>query len=224
MSPSNKFKIVRVSGQPVGDTELLADLKRVAQMLDTSTVSMPKYRAHGQYDESNIASRFGTWNNALLKAGLTLSNEVNISDERLFENILTLWEHYGRQPRRRELSAKPSTISQSPYMRRFGSWLASLQAFVEYANSTEGEMMEASIPSSLTEKSKTSRDPSLRIRWQVLQRDNFKCRACGASPAITGGVELHVDHITPWSKGGETVLENLQTLCSVCNLGKSNKY
>jgi len=36
------------------------------------------------------------------------------------------------------------------------------------------------------------------------------------------GVELHVDHIFPWSKGGETVFENLQTLCSKCNGGKSN--
>ena len=68
----------------------------------------------------------------------------------------------------------------------------------------------------------TGRDPSLRLRWRVLQRDNFKCCSCGASPAITLGVELHVDHVHPWSEGGETVLENLQTLCSKCNLGKSN--
>ncbi|MDR2876514.1 MAG: HNH endonuclease [Chromatiales bacterium] len=26
----------------------------------------------------------------------------------------------------------------------------------------------------------------------------------------------------PWSKGGETVIENLRTLCSLCNIGKSN--
>ncbi|MBE7422767.1 MAG: HNH endonuclease [Zoogloeaceae bacterium] len=26
-----------------------------------------------------------------------------------------------------------------------------------------------------------------------------------------------------WSKGGNTVLKNLQTLCSVCNLGKSDE-
>jgi 5-methylcytosine-specific restriction endonuclease McrA len=31
-----------------------------------------------------------------------------------------------------------------------------------------------------------------------------------------------VDHIVPWSKGGETILENLRTLCSKCNLGKGN--
>ncbi|MBY0462653.1 MAG: HNH endonuclease [Alphaproteobacteria bacterium] len=32
-----------------------------------------------------------------------------------------------------------------------------------------------------------------------------------------------MDHITPWSKGGETLIENFQTLCSVCNIGKSDE-
>ena len=61
-----------------------------------------------------------------------------------------------------------------------------------------------------------------KLRYQVLKRDNFKCCACGASPAKDSSVELHIDHIIPWSKGGETTLENLQTLCSKCNLGKSD--
>ena len=30
------------------------------------------------------------------------------------------------------------------------------------------------------------------------------------------------DHIVPWSKGGKTVLENLQMLCTECNLAKSD--
>lgn len=61
-----------------------------------------------------------------------------------------------------------------------------------------------------------------KLRYQVLKRDNFKCCACGASPAKDPSVELHIDHIIPWSKGGESTLENLQTLCSKCNIGKSN--
>ena len=61
-----------------------------------------------------------------------------------------------------------------------------------------------------------------KLRYQVLKRDHFKCCACGASPAKDPSVELHIDHIIPWSKGGETTLENLQTLCSRCNLGKSD--
>lgn len=36
------------------------------------------------------------------------------------------------------------------------------------------------------------------------------------------GALLHVDHVIPWSKGGETTLENLRVLCSVCNIGKSD--
>lgn len=67
-----------------------------------------------------------------------------------------------------------------------------------------------------------SRTISDKLRYQVLKRDNFKCCACGASPAKDPAVDLHIDHIIPWSKGGETKLENLQTLCARCNLGKSD--
>jgi 5-methylcytosine-specific restriction endonuclease McrA len=36
-------------------------------------------------------------------------------------------------------------------------------------------------------------------------------------------VSLEVDHIKAWSEGGETELENLQTLCSRCSTGKGNQ-
>ena len=71
-------------------------------------------------------------------------------------------------------------------------------------------------------KIQRSRDPSTRLRFEVLYRDKFTCRFCGASPTKDPAVTLHVDHIVPWSKGGETTLDNLQTLCAKCNLGKSN--
>jgi 5-methylcytosine-specific restriction endonuclease McrA len=35
-------------------------------------------------------------------------------------------------------------------------------------------------------------------------------------------VRLDIDHILAWDSGGETVMENLQTLCNRCNGGKSN--
>jgi hypothetical protein len=216
----NHFEITRVSGMPVSDEELLADLRAVAASLGKTTIGQKDYRRLGQHDDSTASRRFGTWNNALIAAGLSLSNEVDISDERLFENLLILWQHNGRQPRRSELAQEPSTISQTPYNRRFGSWTRALAAFVEYANSSDSEAPVAY--ESGTPRRKTGRDPSLRLRWHVLQRDRFTCRACGASPAHNAGVELHVDHVVAWSKGGETVIENLQTLCSVCNLGKSN--
>jgi hypothetical protein len=216
----SKFELERAKNAPVTDDEILNDLRRVSVTLDTDKITQKLYGEHGKYDSSNIGRRFGTWNRALEAAGLSISNRCNIPDEALFENILVLWQYHGRQPRRAELAQPPSIISQSAYKRRFNSWLSALESFVEYVNS-------ADVPAPpRTEKNQnyrqTSRDPSLRLRFKVLSRDRFTCRACGRSPATKPGVELHVDHITPWSKGGETVLENLQTLCSGCNLGKSD--
>ena len=55
-------------------------------------------------------------------------------------------------------------------------------------------------------------------------RDGFACKSCGRSPSKELGTELHIDHIIPWSKGGETVETNLQTKCQQCNLGKGNAF
>ncbi|WP_162909393.1 HNH endonuclease [Aggregatilinea lenta] len=64
--------------------------------------------------------------------------------------------------------------------------------------------------------------PMVSLRWQVFQRDGWKCVACGRS-SKTDGVILHLDHIVPRSKGGQDSLDNFQTLCSLCNLGKSDR-
>jgi len=69
---------------------------------------------------------------------------------------------------------------------------------------------------------KTKRGVGHRLRFIVMRRDNFKCQSCGRSPATDQSIILHVDHMKSWAKGGETYLENLQTLCSVCNIGKSD--
>lgn len=68
----------------------------------------------------------------------------------------------------------------------------------------------------------TRRFGSWRMRFLVMRRDDFRCKKCGRSPATDKGIVLHVDHDKAWAKGGETVIENLQTLCSVCNIGKSD--
>ncbi|MFH1137430.1 MAG: HNH endonuclease [Pseudomonadota bacterium] len=59
------------------------------------------------------------------------------------------------------------------------------------------------------------------LRWQVFKRDNWKCASCGRG--AHDDIILQIDHIVPRSKGGGTTLDNLQTLCHVCNIGKSNK-
>ncbi len=105
-----------------------------------------------------------------------------------------------------------------------------LERFVNYANKSDAmnesvavplDREETRLPNSII-NNKTQRQPSWRLRFLVMKRDNFTCQACGASPAKDPAVNLHIDHIIPWSSGGETVFNNLQTLCAICNVGKSN--
>ena len=49
----------------------------------------------------------------------------------------------------------------------------------------------------------------------------------GVCPKCVGSFayeEMEGDHIVPWSKGGKTVLENLQMLCRRCNAIKSDRF
>lgn len=58
------------------------------------------------------------------------------------------------------------------------------------------------------------------LRFDVFNRDGFKCVYCGATPP---GVLLHVDHVIPVASGGDNDIDNLVTSCQPCNLGKSAK-
>lgn len=57
-------------------------------------------------------------------------------------------------------------------------------------------------------------------RAQLLEKSRFHCSHCNV-PVTTSNV--HIDHICPFSKGGLTVISNLQALCSRCNLKKGNR-
>jgi hypothetical protein len=52
------------------------------------------------------------------------------------------------------------------------------------------------------------------LKAKVLDRDNTRCVYCGSTE------DLEIDHIIPVSKGGESILENLQVLCRPCNRRK----
>lgn len=58
------------------------------------------------------------------------------------------------------------------------------------------------------------------LYYRVLKDSGGRCALCGATKKER---PLQVDHIKPRSKGGKTVYENLQVLCSKCNQTKSNK-
>lgn len=75
------------------------------------------------------------------------------------------------------------------------------------------------LPNKIKPKRKRTHVPR-GLRHEVFKRDQYRCVECGASK--DDGATLHVDHKIPVSKGGTDELENLQTLCSDCNLNKSD--
>ena len=55
----------------------------------------------------------------------------------------------------------------------------------------------------------------LSVRDRILEADGHTCRMCGATE------NLEVDHIRPTHHGGQSVLENGQTLCQQCHRRKT---
>lgn len=96
------------------------------------------------------------------------------------------------------------------------------QQIQHYARMAEGKLKP-------TLKAKTMKDfYSSRawkiLRYQAFERHGNKCQCCGISPSL--GAVLHVDHIKPKSTHPHLALDlnNLQILCSDCNMGKINQF
>lgn len=108
-------------------------------------------------------------------------------------------------PKGRNQYSKSAEYHMDKIFKRF----TALQQEIAYQNSEE--MRRKRARSQMTPK----------LRYSILKRDGFRCQICGRT--ADDGIKLHVDHILPVSKGGETVPNNLRTLCDTCNLGKSDE-
>ncbi|MGF9659605.1 HNH endonuclease [Kosakonia cowanii] len=56
----------------------------------------------------------------------------------------------------------------------------------------------------------------------LLLRQNFTCQVCSIHDENNSTGTLQADHKIPLARGGGHTLENWQTLCHVCNVGKRN--
>ena len=212
-----------IKKEAITDEDILEEMRSVMKKLGKTKLTIKEFDANARINSSTVTRRFGKWNNALTLAGADISNTF-YSDEELLSNIKDAWLKKGKQPSRRDMDNKElSMISSGTYLRHYGTWYKALESFIAYVSENDddslNEISENDNTSSI--KHKTKRDPSDRLKVQVLMRDGNRCRICGVE--CSGGLHnIHFDHIIPWSKGGETTLENLQVLCSACNEAKGN--
>ena len=224
-----KFQLKKFN-RDIEDQELLDDLTNTFEKLRKGgrKLTFRSYDEFGNYTAGTISARFGSWNEALKLAGLEVNEEKDVDKNNLFKNLENVWIAKGEQPVWRDMEKEPSQYGPAIYKSRFGSWRTALEEFVTYINSDNPnevpDLAEELIEPIKSKVKQTPRNISDRLRFRILVRDGFICQSCGASPLKERGVELHVDHIIPWSKGGETVDENLETKCSRCNLGKGNAF
>lgn len=208
--------------EPITDNDIIDEIKSVMSRLGKTTLTIKEFDANAKINSSTVIRRLGKWNTIIQSVGGELNNTF-YSEEELMENVKDAWLKKGTQPTRRDMDNKDySTISSGTYLRHYKTWYGALEEFVKYISRDEKNMIneDHTLKHNHT-KHKTKRDPSDRLKVQVLMRDGNRCKICGVE--CSGGLHnIHFDHIVPWSKGGETVLDNLQVLCSACNEAKGN--
>lgn len=226
---------VRMRETKATRADILDDMRHVAKIRNRVDLPITDYIKHGRFTERAIRHRLRSWSwpDALKAAGLTspLAFHPRVSDEDYFADIEAVWRKVGRQPSYGDMQ-EHGTYSSNAFHNRFGGWRKALEAFVK-AMSTEAPVpatqgttdTEAPVVTphlNIESRRRTQRAAGWRLRHLVQRRDKFRCVLCGKSPATHHGTALVIDHIVPWSKGGETEFENLRTLCEPCNGGRGD--
>lgn len=215
------------------DDQILAELRRVARARRRKVLRVCDLDAASSVGYAAVVARFGSWPAALERARLVLSHRGRrYTTPDCFDNLAALWTALGRRPGYDDLRRPPSQIGPRAYVLRFGTWRRALAAFVAWS-SGEGSSGDAATgapappripatdvtptPAPVPEERQRV---SAALRFRVLERDRFRCMACGQSPANDPACTLEADHIVPFARGGKTAIGNLRTLCARCNRGK----
>lgn len=242
-----KFEFKRHQISKIPRIKVIAELEKVAKHFNYSDFRQDDFDEIAEVSSCKVYREFGSWEKALeflkkclKKKGVEFkitSRRSRYSIHEIFDEMERVWRLLGHRPSKNEWLAINPKISFDTVYRRFGGWTNACLKFIEYKSGGEiaanGETVnkheKLKINNALKVKTdqkipkiEKSRTIPLSIRVKVLSRDNFRCVFCGKSPATDAGVKLHIDHIVPFSKGGTNSLENLQTLCEQCNIGKSN--
>lgn len=234
-----KFQRTRIDKIP--RNKIIEQLEKTARAFNYVVFRQKDFNKIADINSHTVAREFKTWNNAIVflsahlkkkNIELKLKRKGYFSDKKLFDEMERIWNLIGHRPSPNEWKASKPKISSNTYMRYFNGWQNACLKFIEYKmgsailvdNEIDIDVEKSQqVGSKNRDKTVSSRTVPLSVRLKVLSRDAYRCVLCGRSPATEVGVRLHIDHKIPFSKGGSSTIENLQTLCQDCNLGKSDK-
>jgi len=166
---------IKIPNLNITDEEMLGDLKIVAKKLNKSSISQQEYKEHGKYSYTSYRNHFGTWKKALLKAGLDTTRNWGTSREEYLENLKDVWVKLGRQPKYTDMIMPFSKLSSTAYAHYFGNWTNSLIEYQKFLNEESIETADSieNVQSDRVNGHKTQRNVNWRLRFKVMQRDNF---------------------------------------------------
>ena len=200
------------------DEEIIGDVLAVKARLGVDLLTGQEYYNNGKFKKKAIDKHFGSWGKLMDKLGMKKAAvHIKHSPQELFGIMKSLWDEKGCSPSMAEFLHR-SGHTKKYILARFKSWKEFQCKFLEYANNGG----ESIVPTITVKQPMGPRGVPPRLRYKVMKRDNWTCVLCGVRRTKDNNVQLHVDHKIPYSKGGRTVLSNLRTLCSTCNLGRGN--
>jgi hypothetical protein len=211
-------KITRVTNQ-----QTLDSLSAFAKLNGSRPFTRQDYDSweDKRCNPATVSRRFGSWRRALAQIGVEIGvRPREYSARELMDNLELVWRELGRPPGQGVVARRGFRISAHAYRRRWGTLRKACVLLARFKN---GEISEKQLLGSDTPRTRVKEPRSalaLKVRWEVLKRDDYKCVKCGRRPP---DVELQVDHIQPRSRGGKDDPSNLQTLCLPCNQGKKDR-
>lgn len=235
------FKFDRTRIDKIPRAKIIDELIKVAEIYEYKQFTSKEFLESASMGHQTVFREFGTWDAAmncladtLKQKGIVLQQRTKpkrkdaYTQKQLFDEMQRIWSELGHRPSKMEWEQANPKINYNTISKHFNGWTNACLKFIEYVTGesvVDNPVVPLNMVNQVTEikyAPKNSRSIPLGLRLKVLARDNFCCVYCGKSPSTDFGTKLHIDHITPFSKGGKTTQENLQTLCFECNLGKSN--